>query len=39
MANKTILVVDDFVSIRKFVCETLNRHGFNTLQASDGSEA
>lgn len=39
MTNKTILVVDDFVSIRKFVCETLNRHGFKTLQASNGNEA
>lgn len=39
MSIKTILVVDDFVSIRKFVCETLTRHGFRTLQASNGKEA
>lgn len=39
MNTKTILVVDDFVSIRKFVCETLERHGFITLQAANGKEA
>lgn len=36
---KTILVVDDFSSIQKFLCETLTRKGYKTLGASDGNEA
>ena len=37
--KKTILVVDDFTSIRKFVCEILERKGYETLGASNGNEA
>ena len=37
--NKTILVVDDFESIRKFVCETLQRRGYTTRAAASGDEA
>lgn len=37
--DKTILVVDDFTSIRKFVCEMLERRGYRTLGAADGNEA
>lgn len=35
----TILVVDDFASIRKVVAETLHRYGFQTLEAKDGEDA
>ncbi len=37
--KKTILVVDDFASVRNFVCETLQRKGYNTLGASNVCEA
>jgi CheY-like chemotaxis protein len=37
--QKTILVVDDFTSIRNFVCSTLQRKGYSTLGASNGTEA
>lgn len=37
--KKTILVVDDFASIRDFVCETLQRKGYETLGAANGNEA
>ncbi|HZX74849.1 MAG TPA: response regulator [Cyclobacteriaceae bacterium] len=37
--KKTILVVDDFTSIRQFVCETLERKGYTTLSATNGNEA
>jgi two-component system chemotaxis response regulator CheY len=37
--KKTILVVDDFTSIRKFVCEMLERKGYDTLGAGNGNEA
>ena len=37
--QKTILVVDDFASIRNFVCSTLQRKGYSTLGASNGNEA
>jgi two-component system, chemotaxis family, chemotaxis protein CheY len=37
--KKTILVVDDFASIRDFVCQTLQRKGYETLGASNGEEA
>ena len=37
--KKTILVVDDFASIRQFVCETLERKGYDTLGATNGTEA
>lgn len=36
---KTILVVDDFSSIREFVCETLQRKGYRTVGASSGQDA
>jgi two-component system chemotaxis response regulator CheY len=35
----TILVVDDFASIRDFVCETLQRKGYQTVGAANGNEA
>jgi two-component system, chemotaxis family, chemotaxis protein CheY len=37
--KKTILVVDDFTSIRHFVCEMLERKGYSTLNAANGNEA
>ena len=37
--KKKILVVEDFASIRTFVCETLQRKGYETIGASDGNEA
>lgn len=37
--KKTIIVVDDFASIRDFVCETLQRKGYDTIGASNGNEA
>jgi two-component system chemotaxis response regulator CheY len=37
--KKTILVVDDFTSIRDFVCETLEKKGYATMGASNGNEA
>jgi two-component system chemotaxis response regulator CheY len=37
--KKTILVVDDFTSIRDFVCETLNRKGYETIGAANGNDA
>jgi CheY-like chemotaxis protein len=37
--KKTILVVDDFASIRQFVCETLEKKGYSTFGASNGNEA
>ncbi len=37
--KKTILVVDDFASIRDFVCETLQKKGYATMGASNGNEA
>jgi CheY-like chemotaxis protein len=37
--EKTILVVDDFTSIRNFVCSTLQRKGYSTLGAANGNEA
>ncbi len=37
--RKTILVVDDFASIRHFICETLQRMGYDTVAAANGSEA
>jgi CheY-like chemotaxis protein len=37
--KKTILVVDDFASIRQFVCETLEKKGYSTFGAANGNEA
>jgi len=37
--KKTILVVDDYTSIRQLICETLERRGYFTLRASNGNEA
>ena len=37
--KKTILVVNDFTSIRQFVCETLERKGYETLGAANCNEA
>jgi two-component system chemotaxis response regulator CheY len=37
--KKTILVVDDFASIRDFVCETLQRKGYETVGAANGNQA
>ena len=35
----TILVVDDFASIRKVIADNLKKYGFETLEAGDGEEA
>jgi two-component system chemotaxis response regulator CheY len=37
--KKNILVVEDFASIRHFLCDTLERKGFGTYQAANGNEA
>lgn len=37
--KKRILVIDDFESIRDFVCETLQRKGYDTVSAANGNEA
>lgn len=37
--SKTILVVDDFSSIRNFLCETLHKQGYQTFSAGHGKEA
>ena len=36
---KTILVADDFKSIRNFICDMLQKKGYQTIAASDGHEA
>jgi two-component system, chemotaxis family, chemotaxis protein CheY len=37
--KKKILVVEDFASIRNFVCDTLNRKGYDTIGAANSKEA
>ena len=37
--DELILVVDDEASIRSVVCQTLQAHGYRTVQASNGREA
>jgi two-component system chemotaxis response regulator CheY len=37
--NKNILVVEDFASIRHFICDTLERKGYRTYEAANGNEA
>ncbi|WP_159453704.1 response regulator [Ohtaekwangia koreensis] len=37
--KKTILVVEDFTSIRNFLCDTLERAGYATIATSNGNEA
>jgi len=37
--KKRILVVEDFGSIRKFICESLNRKGYSTVGAANMKEA
>lgn len=37
--KKTILVVDDYGSIRNFICEILQKKGYATLGAANGNEA
>ncbi|HYC86421.1 MAG TPA: response regulator [Chryseosolibacter sp.] len=37
--KKTILVVEDFESIRNFVCNTLEKKGYEAIGAADGNEA
>jgi two-component system, chemotaxis family, chemotaxis protein CheY len=37
--KKKILVVEDFASIRTFVCETLNRKGYDTICVANSKEA
>jgi two-component system, chemotaxis family, chemotaxis protein CheY len=39
MKKKIILVVEDFASVREFVCETLQKKGYNTIGAANGNEA
>jgi CheY-like chemotaxis protein len=36
---KTILVADDFRSIKNFICDMLESKGYRTLGASNGEEA
>jgi two-component system, chemotaxis family, chemotaxis protein CheY len=36
--RKTILVVDDFGSIRSFICDMLEKRGYATLPAQNGQE-
>ena len=36
---KKILVVEDEGELRELICFSLNRKGFNTLEAKDGQEA
>ena len=36
--NKSILIVEDELSIRKFVRINLERNGFNVLEAGSGEE-
>ncbi len=36
MANKTILIVDDSVSIRKSVSFVLGQEGYSVIEAEDG---
>jgi two-component system chemotaxis response regulator CheY len=37
--EKTILVVEDFRSVRAMIAQSLQMAGYNVLQASDGKEA
>lgn len=37
--SKTILVVDDFSSIRNFLCDTLKKQGYKTISAEHGKQA
>jgi CheY-like chemotaxis protein len=37
--KKTILVVEDFASIRQFICESLHRKGYVTLDAGTATMA
>ena len=37
--TKTVVIVDDFKSIRNVVRKTLERKGFNVLEAIDGEDA
>jgi CheY-like chemotaxis protein len=37
--KEKILVVEDFASIRTFVCETLSRKGYETIGAANSKEA
>ena len=39
MSMKKILFVDDFDSIRNLVVQTLNNHGYLTVEAKNGKEA
>ena len=36
---KTILVVEDIVYARHYICKTLQNHGYNTMGASSAQEA
>jgi two-component system, chemotaxis family, chemotaxis protein CheY len=37
--KKTILVVDDYGSIRNFICEILEKKGYATMGAANGNQA
>ena len=37
--HRTVLVVEDESSLRRFICAALERHGYRVLQAGDGIEA
>jgi two-component system, chemotaxis family, chemotaxis protein CheY len=38
-SKKTIMVVEDFASIRNFICQTLHRKGYSTIAASNVNSA
>lgn len=37
--SKKVLVVDDEADVRKFLTAVLNKHGYETLTAEDGTQA
>ncbi|MDJ1468998.1 response regulator [Xanthocytophaga flava] len=37
--KKTVLVVEDFASIRDFVCEILEKKGYHAIKTTNGNEA
>jgi two-component system chemotaxis response regulator CheY len=39
MMKKNILVVEDFTSVRHFICDMLSRNGYGTYEAANGNEA
>ena len=37
--RETILVVEDTDDLRRMICQILQHHGYNVLEAADGAEA